>query len=244
MDCPKDQQRSTLRSGIWFIPACRISWSIYLDTNKLRMFFLEGELRGLNLSSRAISVAQWPGFTKSTSSVCNVSLWFLRLSESLSLSLRTAQWWVGGHNFRIFVVGRRIAHRIEPILIFALYLLTLNISPSLSQVGSLSCSVAGRGYKQRMWSVSLWFLRLPNLFDSMAMMRCGFQTDIKPMNMKEKFLVGFLLMVDLLFLWQVFVGIVRVYTVAFAFLVTIAETEWEPIFKFWRVCVTAESYFS
>lgn len=82
------------------------------------------------------------------------------------------------------------------------------------------------------------------MFDSMALMRCGFQTDIKPMNMKEKFLVGFLLMVDLLFLWQVFVGIVRVYTVAFAFLVTIAETEWEPIFKFWRVCVTAESYFS
>jgi len=34
---------------------------------------------------------------------------------------------------------------------------------------------------------------------------------------------------------SVFVGIVRVYTVAFAFLVTIAETEWEPIFKFWRV---------
>ena len=64
------------------------------------------------------------------------------------------------------------------------------------------------------------------------------------MNMKEKFLLGLLLMVDLLFLWQVFVGIVRVYTVAFAFLVTIAETEWEPIFKFWRVCVTAESYFS
>lgn len=112
---------------------------------------------------------------------------------------------------------------------------TYSISLSLKWA-NLSCSGAGRGYKQRMWNVSLWFLRLSSSVEMNLTTWQWWDVGIK--------LLGLLLMVDLLFLWQVFVGIVRVYTVAFAFLVTIAETEWEPIFKFWRVCVTAESYFS
>jgi len=34
---------------------------------------------------------------------------------------------------------------------------------------------------------------------------------------------------------SVFVGILRFYAVAFALLVVIAETEWQPIFRFWKV---------
>lgn len=34
---------------------------------------------------------------------------------------------------------------------------------------------------------------------------------------------------------QVFVGILRCYAVVLAFFVAIAETEWERIFKFWKV---------
>lgn len=157
------------------------------------MFFLEeGELRKLNLSSRAISVAQWPWVYKiNIQCMCNVSLWFLRLSESVSLNSRTPQWWVGEYNFRIFLLEEKITHRIEPLLIFAPYLLTLYIF-SLSQVGNLSCSVAGRGYKQKMWNISLWFLRLSSSVEMNLMARqwweLGFKLIIKPMTMKEKLL--------------------------------------------------------
>lgn len=34
---------------------------------------------------------------------------------------------------------------------------------------------------------------------------------------------------------QVFVGILRCYTAIFAVLVILAETEWERLFRFWRV---------
>jgi hypothetical protein len=34
---------------------------------------------------------------------------------------------------------------------------------------------------------------------------------------------------------QVFVGIVRFFAVAFALVVVVAETEWVPILRFWKV---------
>jgi hypothetical protein len=146
MDCPKNQYRITLSSGIWVIPACIIScvftltpW--YKQTSYVflgrRTPRIEPLLKGNLCCSVTLSLQNQHPVHVQCFTVIFEAFWKCVTEFENSPVM---EW---GIQLSRFFVGRKITHGIELLLLFAPYLLTLYIY--LSQVGKSQLLRGGSG---------------------------------------------------------------------------------------------------